>query len=114
MSNCTYIGVQAFWGSSFSSIILSDKLITLPTTNYNPFANCTNLEFVDLGINFNCNNLALFMSTKYSVETLVGVLTSLKDRTGETAYTLYLGNANLAKLTNEQKAIATDKNWVLA
>ena len=39
---------------------------------------------------------------------------ALKDNTGTTAKTLTLGATNLAKLTEEQKQIATDKNWNLA
>jgi len=42
------------------------------------------------------------------------MFTALADRTGQTAYTLTLGATNLKKLSDEQKAIATDKNWTLA
>lgn len=78
------------------------------------FSNCKSLLNVTLGNNFNCNNLDLSASTKYSVDTLVAMLTALADRTGQTAYTLTLGTTNLAKLSDAQKAIATDKNWTLA
>jgi hypothetical protein len=49
-----------------------------------------------------------------SAEVLVAIFESLADLTGLTAKTLTLGTANLAKLTDEQKAIATNKNWTLA
>ena len=78
------------------------------------FNGCTNLTSVTLGDGFNCNGLDLSPSTKYSVDTLVAMLTALADRTGQTAYTLTLGTTNLAKLSDAQKAIATDKNWTLA
>ena len=78
------------------------------------FINCAALENVTLGDNFNANYLDLSASTKYSVDTLVAMLTALADRTGQTAYTLTLGTTNLAKLSDAQKAIATDKNWTLA
>ena len=78
------------------------------------FNGCTNLANVTLGNNFNCSNLDLSASTKYSVSTIVAMLTALADRTGQTAYTLTLGTTNLAKLSDAQKAIATDKNWTLA
>ena len=45
---------------------------------------------------------------------MVTMFNSLKDLTGETAKTLTLGETNLSKLTDEQKAIATNKNWTLA
>ena len=78
------------------------------------FNGCTNLTSVTLGDGFNCNGLDLSVSTKYSVDTLVAMLTALADRTGQTAYTLTLGTTNLAKLSDDQRAIATDKNWTLA
>ena len=45
---------------------------------------------------------------------LVNMLLSLKDRSELTAQTLTVGSTNLAKLSNEEKAIATQKNWTLA
>lgn len=78
------------------------------------FNGCTNLTSVILSDGFNCNGLDLSASTRYSVDTLVAMLTALADRSEQSAYTLTLGATNLAKLSNEQKAIATDKNWTLA
>jgi len=48
-----------------------------------------------------------------NIETLIQILNNLADRTGQTKYILTLGPANLEKLTSEQKAIATSKNWTL-
>ena len=45
---------------------------------------------------------------------MVAMFNSLKDLTGETTKTLTLGSTNLAKLSDEQKEIATSKNWTLA
>jgi hypothetical protein len=53
-------------------------------------------------------------STLFTIETLVAMLEALKDLTGQTAKTLTIGRTNLAKLTEEQIAIATNKNWTLA
>ncbi len=79
-----------------------------------PCAGCGNLENVTLGSGFNCNSLDLSSSTKYSVNTLVAMFNALADRTGFSAYTLYIGSDNITKLTPEQIAIATNKNWNLA
>ena len=111
------VGVTAIKGSAFyGCVALTD--ITIPNTvtiiSAGVFTNCSKLTNVTLGDNFNCNGLDLSSSTKYSVDTLVAMLTALADRTGQTAYTLKLGAKNLAKLSDEQKAIATDKNWTLA
>ena len=78
------------------------------------FLNCSALENVTIGNGFNCNKLDLSPSTKYSAETIVSWLNALADRTGQTAYTLTIGSTNLAKLTSDQIAIATNKNWNLA
>lgn len=42
------------------------------------------------------------------------ILVKLGDNMGQSALTLTLGATNLAKLTDEDKAIATAKNWTLA
>ena len=87
---------------------------SIKTMSPRAFSSCTALENVTLESGFNANSLDLSVSTLYSVETLVAILEALADRTDDTAYTLTLGETNLAKLTDEQKAIATDKNWTLA
>lgn len=91
-------------------INLPKSLQSIGTRN---FYNCARLEFVTIEQGFNCNNLNLSSSTLYSVETIVSWLEALADRTGETAYTLTMGTTNLNKLTPEQIAIATNKNWNL-
>lgn len=76
--------------------------------------NCPKLEIIELEDGFKCNNCNFSFSKLYSVVTIVNMLTALADRTGLTAYTLTLGSTNLKKLTEEQIAIATSKNWTLA
>lgn len=77
------------------------------------FDSCPALEFVTLESGFDCDNLNLSASSLYSADTLAGILAALADRTGKEAYTLTLGSENLAKLSEEQKAAATAKNWIL-
>ena len=78
------------------------------------FGLCSALENVVFESGFNANGLDLSASTLYSVNTLVTMLNALANRTGQVPYTLTLGSTNLAKLSNEQLAIATEKNWTLA
>ena len=80
----------------------------------NLFHGCSSLEDVTIANGFNNDGLNLSYSTLYSSETIVSWLNALADRTGQTAYTLTIGSTNLAKLTPEQIAIATNKNWNLA
>lgn len=60
-------------------------------------------------ITFDCHN-----AFNLSHECLLEMLNNLIDLTGATAKTLTLGATNLAKLTDEEKLIATNKNWILA
>ena len=47
-------------------------------------------------------------------ESLLDIINNLGDLTGEASQTCYLGSTALNKLTDEDKAIATAKNWTLA
>ena len=77
------------------------------------FSNNSKLEFINL-LNIT-KSINLSSSSKYSRETLVnGVLNNLVDLTGQTSQALTLGSTNLNKLTEEDKLIAVNKNWILA
>lgn len=101
---------------------------------YGTWGNCSSLTTIpqlDLssGINFsgawnNCSALTtlggfgaisadidLHWSTLLTVESLMNVITQAATVTGKT---MTLGSTNLAKLTDEQKAVATSKGWTLA
>lgn len=94
------------------------KTITIPnsikTIGNVIFGNCNNLEFITLGDGFNADKLDLSESILYTRETIISWLNALADRTGQTAYKLTIGATNLAKLTEEDILIATNKNWTLA
>lgn len=71
------------------------------------------LKTITVPIDFACAiNLSNSVLLEYN--SIIDLLNNLKDLTGETAKTLTLGSTNLAKLTDEEKAIATNKNWTLA
>ena len=60
-------------------------------------------------------SLTLKHSSKLTHDSLMSVINHLKDFTGtDNTMTLALGETNLAKLTDEEKAIATQKGWTLA
>ena len=85
------------------------------TAYQNAFKNTTALTDLTIGSVKICDNLfALDTSPSLTVESLVGVLNAFQDNSGGTTYTVYLGSANLAKLTDEQKQIAIAKNILLA
>lgn len=76
------------------------------------FAKCVSL--LDLDVTQLDIPIDLSESIFLTPTSLVRLLNQLKDRTERNSQTLTLGRENLAKLTPEQKAIATNKNWVLA
>lgn len=47
-------------------------------------------------------------------DVLLGIINNLADLTGETSLNLIMGSTLLEKLTDEDKAIATSKNWTLS
>lgn len=82
---------------------------TIPKT---AIADCPNVTTIWLQSNFNVN--ANFSNCENLTETsMVAMFNALKNLTGQTSKTLTLGDTNLARVTEEEKAIATSKNWVL-
>lgn len=110
-SSVTEIGNVAFNGCSSLHTINIPALTTLGNSVFN---GCSALENVTIASGFNANGLNLSASTLYTAQTIVGWLNALADRTGNTAYTLTIGAANIAKLSSAEIAIATNKNWNLA
>lgn len=115
ISRNVFQGCTALKTVSLPSTIISDpnNCLTSTSSYYYIFYGCTALEDIQLGQDWNMS-LRLNVSNNFTVNSMVAMFNSLKDLTGETAKTLTLGSTNLAKLTDEQKAIATNKNWTLA
>lgn len=112
ISKIAKISDYAFQGCvSLEKINLPQTLSVISGT---AFINCKKLQFVTLGDGFNANNLDLSTSTLYTRETILQWLNALADRTGQKANKLSIGATNLAKLTEEDILIATNKNWTLA
>ena len=112
---CIFDGCKALKTVYLPSSITTatNSSLTSTSSSYYAFYNCTALEDVQLGQDWNMS-LRLDVSNNLTVDSMVAMFNSLKDLTGDTAKTLTLGKTNLAKLTNEQKAVATNKNWTLA
>ena len=88
LSKCTSIDL-AFQSSSFN-VIRSDGL-RLP--------------------NIDMSNIGLESSNALTVDSIVGLLNALPQ--SDKGYSFQIGSANIAKLSDEQKAIATNKGWTL-
>lgn len=83
------------------------------TNLYNAFYSCRNLEaihMINMKVDFNISP-----STKFTREALVEIINNCYNITtlNKTAK-LIMGSTNLAKLTDEDKLIATNKGWTLA
>ena len=94
------------------------RLVTVPQFNVKNvydmrgmFNGCRSIEHIHM-ININAN-LDISASTKFTREALIEIIGNLKAQTSGTK-TLTMGSTNLAKLTDEDKKIATDKGWTLA
>lgn len=75
------------------------------------FAGCSSLTTINGGIEAKVS-LDLSPCTKLTHDSLMTIINSIQTVT--TTQTLTLGTANLAKLTDEEKKVATDKGWTLA
>ena len=95
------------------------KLQSLPELDFSNVTNVTNSfrdcqSLTDLGGFIGLKvNLDLSGSSKLTHESLLNVINKAADVTAAPA-TLYLGSTNLAKLSDEEKGIATAKGWTLA
>lgn len=82
------------------------------SSTYNMFRSCNNLREIHIkDIHY---YLDISVSTKFTREALVEIIGNLRDMTGSTAKTLKIGATNMAKLTDEDIAVATAKNWTIA
>ena len=103
-----------------------DKLISLDISGWNMsnvtdmrsmFYKCVNLTDLNMTnaiLPKNNLNFALSTCTALTIVSLESVLNALPQLSEGESFTCTIGSDNLAKLTDEQKAIATNKGWVLS
>ena len=104
--------------SSCPSLIEIVLLIVSKTTPYHTstFSGLTNLVEMRMGGTLGQNGFDISKATKLSVESLLSILHALENKSTDTSGTSWvctLGTENLAKLSDSQKAIATQKGWSL-
>lgn len=68
---------------------------------------CDGLKLPDIDM----SKIGLNHSTALAVDSIVGLLNALPQ--SDKGYSFQIGSDNIAKLTDEQKAIATNKGWTL-
>ena len=102
--------------SMYQTFRFCNSLETIPQLDvsnvedfYEAFRNCSKLKtFLMTGMKANFD---ISYSTKFEESDLVTILNNLATVTS--TKTLTMGATNLAKLTDEEKAIATNKGWTL-
>ena len=100
---------QMFWHCSSLQTVPAFDCSNVTNMN-NIFASCSSLKSVlmtNIGV-----SLDISASTQFERADLVTILNNLKTVTSTKV--LKMGATNLAKLTDEDKAIATGKGWTLA
>lgn len=99
------------------------ELDNLPEIDLSSCTEASNM-FRDYGETFKITNMGGFPGLKTNLdlyecpnltkESLMNVINKMADLSGVEQQTLTLGETNLAKLSEEEKAVATTKNWILA
>lgn len=104
----------------FKSIPVTITNISV-TNQGNPFYKCVSLEEIQVPKNWTLRDTVIVISdgsanftNVLTHDSMVAMFENLADLTGQTAKTLKLGETNLARLSEDEKAIATAKNWTLA
>lgn len=137
-SNCTFF-LQSFQGSrithyptidmskatnttyafgSDANVVKIEKLIVSKSTPfYNTFQLASKLEEITIEGTIGQNGFNVQWSNKLTHDSLLSILNALEDKTSDnsgTTWTIGLGPTNIAKLTANEKAIATQKGWTIA
>ena len=110
-SNATNLSNCFAYCSSLTSLTLPAGFGSNATNLEYCFDKCNALTDITGNPNFKVS-VRLSGSTKLTHDSLMTIINGLQTVTG--TQTLTLGSTNLAKLTKEEKRIATDKGWTLA
>ena len=107
----TTISGSAFsYCSSLTSFLFYNTFLSIPETQQ--FISCVNLKNLQLVTNWRWS--LNIIDTDLTHECIIDMFNKLKDLTGADSLTLTIGANNLTKVTDEEKLIATNKNWILA
>ena len=98
-------------------LVTIDELIVPANATYTmPFTNAPELVNLIVGGVIGQNGFDVSPCAKLSHDSLMSIINALKDYstdTSGTSHTVTLGATNLTKLTDAEKAIATEKGWTL-
>lgn len=117
MSNASAANMNYTFASVYLETI--DKLIVSASSYFHvsTFQHATNLTNLTIQGTISRNNFNVSYCTLLTHDSLLSILNALKDYSTDTSGTTWvvtLGTENLNKLTDEEKAIATQKGWTIA
>ena len=119
-SKCTNMN-NLFYGHNSApsgySVETIDELISSETTKFHAtaFQNAINLTNMSVSGVIANNGFDVSYCPKLTHDSLMSIINALKDYSGTgTTHTVTFGTTNTAKLTDTEKAIATQKGWTLA
>ena len=104
----------AYWKKVCEELNISGLNLTKCTSMAETFLRSSFIVIISDGLklpNIDMSNIGLTYSTKLSVDSIVGLLNALP--LSDKGYSFQIGSDNIAKLSDEQKAIATTKGWTL-
>lgn len=114
-SQVTYMNNLFSSCTSLTSLDISGWNASKVNSMRNMLYNCHSLETLKCDNlilpNVELGNIRLEYSTKLTVDSIVGLLNALPQ--SDKGYSFQIGSVNIAKLSDEQKAIATNKGWTL-
>lgn len=101
---------------ALSKLVTIEKLVLAEGQNYgNALNSCTELKNLIIDGVITQDGFNVSWSTLLTHDSLMSIINALKNYNGSgTTRTVTLGATNLAKLTDAEKAIATQKGWSLA
>lgn len=115
-STVTELNAGCFYGcKNMETINIPGRISKNDSNNFGGCVSLKNVSIAQFKFKGNASSFRFSECSELTVESLLNILNALEDNTNETlTYTLYLGSTNLAKLTEDQMAIAYDKNINLA
>lgn len=104
----------AYWQKVCEELNISGLNLTKCTSMKETFFRSSFIVIISDGLklpNIDMSNIGLDDSTKLTVDSIAGLLNALPQ--SDKGYSFQIGSVNIAKLSDEQKAIATNKGWTL-
>lgn len=117
VSSCTSFRRMLYWSNTPSVNLSGWDFSGCTEMDYYTFIGCSASDWDFTGASGIKFNIVMNNPQNHSVDSLVGLFNALYDfaSNGDTGtHTIEIGSKNLAKLTDEQIAIATNKGWTVS